>query len=81
MLRNCDATSRRFLLHETVVRQYTLFSLFQLIGPQFIQAIQPSLEDRWTDELHEAWIHLFKYMAYVMKTSMGEEEQRVNAQQ
>jgi hemoglobin-like flavoprotein len=55
--------------------------LFQLIGPQFIQAIQPSLEDRWTDELHEAWVHLFKYMAYIMKTSMGEEEQRVNAQQ
>jgi hemoglobin-like flavoprotein len=55
--------------------------LFQLIGPQFIQAIQPSLEERWTPELHEAWIHLFKYMAYVMKTSMCEEEQRVNAQQ
>jgi hemoglobin-like flavoprotein len=56
-------------------------SLFQLIGPQFIQAIQPSLEERWTPELHDAWIQLFKYMAYVMKTSMSEEEQRVSTQQ
>jgi hemoglobin-like flavoprotein len=56
-------------------------SLFQLIGPQFIQAIQPSLEERWTPELHEAWIQLFKYMAYIMKNSMCDEEQRVSAQQ
>jgi hemoglobin-like flavoprotein len=63
-----------------IVTQCTV-PLFQLIGPQFIQAIKPSLEDRWTDELHEAWLHLFKYIAYVLKTSMAEEEQRVNAQQ
>ncbi|XP_067009721.1 neuroglobin [Anabrus simplex] len=44
-----------------------------LIGPQFIQAIQPSLEDRWTPELQQAWAQLFHYIAFFMKASMEEE--------
>ncbi|XP_067009497.1 neuroglobin-like [Anabrus simplex] len=44
-----------------------------LIGPQFIQAIQPSLEDRWTPELQQAWAQLFHYIAFFMKGSMEQE--------
>ncbi|VVC42493.1 Globin,Globin-like [Cinara cedri] len=45
-----------------------------LIGPQFIIAIQPSLVDRWTEEIHLAWTSLFLNMAYIMKGSMAAEE-------
>ncbi|KAF0766371.1 neuroglobin-like [Aphis craccivora] len=45
-----------------------------LIGPQFIMAIQPSLVDRWTEEMHSAWTALFLNMAYIMKGSMAAEE-------
>ncbi|CAH0768824.1 unnamed protein product [Bemisia tabaci] len=45
-----------------------------LIGPQFIQAIQPSLKDRWNEELHQAWACLFQFMAYIMKNAMLQEE-------
>lgn len=48
--------------------------LLQLIGPQFIMAIQPSLVDRWTEEMHSAWTALFLNMAYIMKGSMAAEE-------
>lgn len=41
-----------------------------LIGPQFIWAMQPALEDQWNTELEEAWSDLFKMMAYVMKNAM-----------
>lgn len=46
----------------------------QLIGPQFIMAIQPSLVDRWSEEMHSAWTALFLNMAYIMKGSMAAEE-------
>ena len=46
------------------------FWFFQLIGPQFIWAMQPALEDQWNTELEEAWSDLFKMMAYVMKNAM-----------
>lgn len=46
----------------------TLF--VQLIGPQFIMAIQASLESRWESCVEEAWLRLFKCMAYVMKGAM-----------
>nr|CAD7260264.1 unnamed protein product [Timema shepardi] len=51
-----------------------------LIGPQFIQAIQPSLDSQWTPELHEAWAQLFKFMAYIMKTNITEERRRLASQ-
>ena len=47
-----------------------VFGFFQLIGPQFIWAMQPALEDQWNTELEEAWSDLFKMMAYVMKNAM-----------
>lgn len=46
--------------------------LLQLIGPQFVYAVKPSMEEHWSDEIEEAWIQLFRYMAYVMKKSMVE---------
>ncbi|XP_050526146.1 neuroglobin-1-like [Daktulosphaira vitifoliae] len=45
-----------------------------LVGPQFIIAIQPSLTDRWTEETQSAWTSLFLNMAYIMKGSMAAEE-------
>uniref|UniRef100_A0A1B6EFS4 Globin domain-containing protein n=1 Tax=Clastoptera arizonana TaxID=38151 RepID=A0A1B6EFS4_9HEMI len=45
-----------------------------LIGPQFIQAIKPSLEEKWSDEVHDAWASLFFYMGCIMKQSMATEE-------
>lgn len=48
--------------------------LLQLVGPQFIVAIKPSLEGRWNQELHDAWFHLFKIVEYVMVGAMDEEE-------
>ncbi|CAB3378948.1 Hypothetical predicted protein [Cloeon dipterum] len=44
-----------------------------LIGPQFIQAIRPSLEEKWTEELQEAWLQLFRYMSCIMKSAMEQE--------
>jgi hypothetical protein len=48
-----------------------------LIGPQFIKAIRPSLEEKWTEELQEAWLQLFRYMSWVMKLSI--EQERLNS--
>ncbi|XP_069187274.1 cytoglobin-2 [Procambarus clarkii] len=44
-----------------------------LVGPQFLQAIRPALEDEWTEEVELAWDLLMKNIAYVMKRSMREE--------
>ncbi|ESO86864.1 hypothetical protein LOTGIDRAFT_73010, partial [Lottia gigantea] len=41
-----------------------------LIGPQFIWAIQPTLGDKWTPELEAAWSDLFKHVAYIIKRAM-----------
>ncbi|XP_046388827.1 non-symbiotic hemoglobin 1-like isoform X2 [Ischnura elegans] len=49
------------------------------IAPEFIQAIKPSLEDKWSDEVEEAWIALFNYMGVIMKAAMDLEEQRAAA--
>ncbi|XP_055946807.1 neuroglobin-like isoform X2 [Argiope bruennichi] len=43
-----------------------------LIGPQFVYAVKPSLKEHWNDEVEEAWIQLFKYMASIMKKAMLE---------
>ncbi|XP_013782719.2 cytoglobin-2-like [Limulus polyphemus] len=45
-----------------------------LIGPQFVHAIKPSLEDHWTTEMEEAWCQLFRYIAWVMKAAMVEHQ-------
>ncbi|RWS04741.1 cytoglobin-2-like protein, partial [Dinothrombium tinctorium] len=43
-----------------------------LVGPQFIYAIKPSLESKWNEEVEVAWHLLFKFIAFHMKTSMIE---------
>ncbi|CAL1281719.1 unnamed protein product [Larinioides sclopetarius] len=43
-----------------------------LIGPQFVYAVKPSLKEHWNDEVEDAWIQLFKYMANIMKKAMLE---------
>ncbi|GFY20405.1 hypothetical protein TNCV_210371 [Trichonephila clavipes] len=45
---------------------------YHLIGPQFVFAVKPSLQAHWSDEIEEAWMQLFRYMAHVMKTAMRE---------
>jgi len=51
----------------------TLHLCPQLIGPQFIKAIRPSLEEQWTEDLQEAWLQLFRYMSWVMKLAIEQE--------
>ncbi|RZF42886.1 hypothetical protein LSTR_LSTR013173 [Laodelphax striatellus] len=43
-----------------------------LIGPQFMQAIRPSLEEasRWSGPEQAAWTSLFAHMAAIMKAEM-----------
>ncbi|XP_042206135.1 leghemoglobin 49-like, partial [Homarus americanus] len=45
----------------------------ELVGPQFLQAIKPALEDQWTEEVEVAWGLLMMNIAYVMKTAMKKE--------
>ena len=47
------------------------FSL-QLMGPQFISAIKPALEEHWNSEVEEAWTALFGYIAHTMKAGMAD---------
>jgi len=46
------------------------FLIIQFIGPQFVKAIEPSLQDIWNEKIKDAWIQLFKYMAYKMKEAL-----------
>ncbi|KAK6182325.1 hypothetical protein SNE40_010036 [Patella caerulea] len=41
-----------------------------LIGPQFIWAIEPVVGDKWIPEMEQAWSDLFKYISHIMKASM-----------
>ena len=43
------------------------------MGPQFLAAIQPSLEEKWSDDVESAWILLFKHISYNMKSAMLQE--------
>ncbi|XP_064107702.1 cytoglobin-2-like [Macrobrachium nipponense] len=45
----------------------------ELVGPEFLKAIQPALESEWTDEVEEAWDLLMKNIAYGMRLAMIEE--------
>lgn len=49
--------------------QFVSLSL-QLVGPQFIQAIKPALENQWTEEVEVAWSLLMSNIAYLMKNAM-----------
>ncbi|XP_046580589.1 non-symbiotic hemoglobin 1-like [Haliotis rubra] len=41
-----------------------------LIGPQFIWAIQPVVGDKWNPELEQAWSDVFKFISHIMKEAM-----------
>jgi len=41
-----------------------------LVGPEFNNAIQPALGDKWTPEVEQAWADLFRYITHVMKEAM-----------
>lgn len=45
------------------------------VGPQFVYAIKPALEDQWTTEIEGAWLNLFGYVASIMKAAMTEVQQ------
>ncbi|GIX77958.1 hypothetical protein CDAR_601541 [Caerostris darwini] len=51
---------------------HVYFLSFQLIGPQFVYAVKPSLKEHWTDEIEESWLQLFRYISYIMKRAMME---------
>lgn len=42
----------------------------EMVGQQFVYAIQPHLEDIWSDEVQVAWSQLFKYMTYYMRQGL-----------
>ncbi|KAK6182322.1 hypothetical protein SNE40_010033 [Patella caerulea] len=61
------------MLHELGARHVMYnakVDYIDLIGPQFIWAIQPTLGDKWTAELEEAWSDLFKLISHIMKRAM-----------
>ncbi|XP_076442802.1 neuroglobin-like [Babylonia areolata] len=41
-----------------------------LIGPQFIYAVQPAMGDLWTPEIESAWADLFRLISHIMKEAM-----------
>ncbi|GIX77963.1 hypothetical protein CDAR_601561 [Caerostris darwini] len=42
----------------------------ELIGPQFVYAVKPSLKEHWTDEIEESWLQLFRYISYIISYMM-----------
>ncbi|XP_068204243.1 globin CTT-VIII-like [Palaemon carinicauda] len=50
-------------------------SYIDLVGPQFIASIRPSLEEeeRWNTEMEAAWELLFQHIAFQMKTAIQNE--------
>ncbi|XP_023222293.1 non-symbiotic hemoglobin 1-like [Centruroides sculpturatus] len=40
------------------------------IGPQFIYAVKPMLEDHWNPGVENAWLQLFRYITHYMKVTM-----------
>nr|QQO51930.1 globin gb_IIIB [Platynereis dumerilii] len=60
-------------LHE-LGRKHVIFNAkadyIDLIGPQFLFAIEPLLGEHWTPEVESAWANLFKVMGYIMREAM-----------
>ncbi len=52
------------------VYTFLLYYLLQLIGPQFVRAIEPSLAEHWTPEVEDAWLCLFKLTSVIMQEAM-----------
>ncbi|GAB6022446.1 hypothetical protein CHUAL_006559 [Chamberlinius hualienensis] len=47
----------------------------EFVGPQFLYAIKPSLEEKWTEDVENAWRSLFAYISAIMKLAMVEVQQ------
>ncbi|KAK4309881.1 hypothetical protein Pmani_018516, partial [Petrolisthes manimaculis] len=46
----------------------------QLVVPQFLQAVQPTLGDEWTGDVESAWSTLLYNVTYIMREAMLEEK-------
>ncbi|GAB1601396.1 non-symbiotic hemoglobin-like [Argonauta hians] len=61
------------MLHE-LGRKHVMFNTkvdyMDLIGPQFILAIKPTIKDSWTIETEEAWSDFFKFVTCLMTEAM-----------
>ncbi|XP_059166647.1 neuroglobin-like [Physella acuta] len=69
-----DPVKVKDMLHELGARHVMYnakVDYMDLIGPQFIWAIEPVLGDRWTPEVEQAWSDLFKFVSYIMKDAMS----------
>ena len=53
-----------------LVLLFLCFAILQLIGPQFICAVQPCLGDAWTPEVESAWADLFRLISHITKEAM-----------
>ncbi|OWF37155.1 neuroglobin-like [Mizuhopecten yessoensis] len=42
----------------------------EMVGMQFVYAIEPHLKDSWSPELRESWLKLFRVMTYYMAKGM-----------
>ncbi|XP_002739228.1 neuroglobin-like [Saccoglossus kowalevskii] len=48
-------------------------NLIDVFGQQFIASIQPTLTGSWDKKVEDAWIQLFKYIAFTMKQGLAAE--------
>ncbi|XP_014768482.1 uncharacterized protein LOC106867928 [Octopus bimaculoides] len=62
--------SMLFELGQKHVMFDTKVDYMDLIGPQFILAVKPTMKDKWTIETEEAWSDFFKYITSIMKEAM-----------
>lgn len=54
-----------------IIYQNIRFIFFlQLVGNQFVLAIKPHFNNKWTAEMEDAWVQLFKVMTYHMKKGL-----------
>ncbi|XP_078458777.1 neuroglobin-like [Lampetra fluviatilis] len=51
---------------------------YSFVGIEFIATVQPFLQEKWTNEVEDAWQCLFRYIAAVMKRGYLEEEAASN---
>ncbi|XP_070577483.1 neuroglobin-2-like [Ptychodera flava] len=49
---------------------------FAVFGECFIHSIRPTLKHSWNPKVEEAWTQLFKYISYMMKRGMLQQEKR-----
>ncbi|XP_062591821.1 neuroglobin-like [Saccostrea cucullata] len=63
----------RKLMHELGERHVNYnakYDFIDMVGRQFVHAIQPHLQDTWNKDLEEAWSQLFRVLCYHMKRGM-----------